>query len=547
MVKLDFRLRAKLISRLQPCSNTFFAVLIIFASSILFIFVCCSSLSFAQARNSIASNKIQHKNIQIMGPEDPAEEILIKAAYVVPTRRQLEWQKKELIAFVHFGINTFTDKEAGEGTEDPNLFKPSSFNARQWARILKDTGFKMVILTAKHHDGFCLWPTRTTDYSVKKSRWKNGRGDVVKEVAMACREEGLAFGFYISPWDRHEKSYGTAGYNEFFRQQLKELLSNYGPVSEVWLDGYCGEGPNGKKQVYDWPSYYQLIRRLQPQAVIAVMGPDVRWVGNESGLARESEWSVLPLDLAEPFLALLRSADYPLEKVFRPQDLIDKDQGSREKIMSSRALFWYPAEVDVSIRPSWFYKKNEDLAVKTPRKLYEIYFHSVGRNSVLLLNIPPDKRGLIHENDARALKGMRGLLGLTFKKNFIKGASVKTSTQDSKHHAVFLVDDRAATYWMAEEGKTRATLEFTLKNLARFDCAELMEEISSGQRIEKFSIEIWKDRDWVKMAEGTTVGYKRLVTFPETRSDRIRLVISGSRAAPTLKKFGLYKLTAPVN
>jgi alpha-L-fucosidase len=547
MFKLNFILNVRLISESKLHSKTFISVSIIFALFLLFILGGSSKLSFAETQNSTVNKKIQHKNIQIIEPDDSPEEILLKAAHVVPTRRQLEWQKKELIAFIHFGMNTFTEKEAGEGTEDPNLFKPTSFNARQWARILKETGFKMVILTAKHHDGFCLWPTKTTDYSVKRSRWKDGHGDVVKEVAMACREEGLAFGFYLSPWDRHEKSYGTAGYNEFFRQQLKELLSNYGPVSEVWFDGYCGEDPDGRKQVYDWSSYYQLIRKLQPEAVIAIMGPDVRWVGNESGLARDSEWSVLPLELPDPFLGLLRSGNSSLEKVFRPQDLMDKELGSREKIMSSRALFWYPAEVDVSIRPGWFYKNNEDLSVKTPRKLYEIYFHSAGRNSVLLLNIPPDKRGLICENDARALKGMRGLLDLTFKKNFIKGASVKASTQDSKHHAVFLVDDRAATYWMAAEGTTEATIEFTLKNLARFDCAELGEEISSSQRIEKFSIEIWKDQSWVKVAEGTTVGYKRLVTFPETRSDRIRLVISGARAAPTLKKFSLHKLAAPVN
>ncbi|HEK85142.1 MAG: alpha-L-fucosidase [Candidatus Saccharicenans sp.] len=511
------------------------------------IFLISSFLVSCSKSNSIGSGIFEEesslplKNIQFIEQNDSQSIRLLKAARVVPTKRQLDWQKKELIAFVHFGLNTFTGKEVGEGNENPSLFNPTAFNARQWARIFKETGFKTVILTAKHHDGFCLWPTKTTDYSVKKSRWRKGQGDVVKELSMACREEGLSFGFYLSPWDRHEKTYGTTRYNEIFRAQLKELLTNYGPIAEVWFDGYCGEAPGTRKQSYDWPSYYQLIRRWQPEAVIAIMGPDVRWVGNENGLARESEWSVLPLELPEPKLAWLCSGSYSLEKVFEPQQMTSPEPGSREKILAAQALFWYPAEVDVSIRPSWFYHKNEDSLVKTPRQLVEIYFQSVGRNSVLLLNVPPDTRGLLNENDIKALRGFHHLLDSIFKKDLAKGARVKASTEDKHHPASFIVDDDPDTYWRADEGQTEATLEFSLKEPKQFDCLELQEEITRGQRIEKFSVDIWNQGNWVKIANGTTIGYKRLLNFPEVTSNRIRLIIQQSRATPTLKKFSLFR------
>ena len=489
--------------------------------------------------------EIPSKNLQLLEPADSMEVRLLKAARVVPSTRQLTWQTRELAAFIHFGLNTFTDKELGEGTEEPALFNPAAFNARQWARVLKEAGFQMIIITAKHHDGFCLWPTETTGYSVKKSPWHQGRGDVIGEVAAACRQEGLAFGFYLSPWDRHEKSYGTPAYNEFFRAQLTELLTNYGPVAEVWLDGYCREGPNGRKQEYDWGSYYELIRRLQPEAVIAISGPDVRWVGNESGLGRETEWSVLPLTRPEEELAKLSRGETTLEGIFRPLNLMGEDLGSREKILQARALFWYPAEVDVSIRPGWFYHQNQNNQVKTGQELFKLYLQSAGRNSVLLLNVPPDRRGLLAEEDVNSLQDFQRLVEASFKKNLTTGARVRARSAMAGHPVESVISNVPGKYWLAADGVEPVIIELELRDQAIFNCLELQEEISLGQRIEAFRLENWDGQGWHQICSGTTVGYRRLVTFPEISAKKLRLVITSSRSAPTLKKIGLYKLAVP--
>lgn len=276
---------------------------------------------------------------------DVPREVLRKAAHVRPSPQQLAWQELEFTCFVHFGMNTFTGREWGDGKEDPKLFNPTAFDARQWARACNDAGMKLLILTCKHHDGFCLWPSKHTEHSVKNSPWKGGKGDVVREVSEACREAGLKFGVYLSPWDRNAKTYGSDAYNDVYKKQLAELLADYGPVTEVWWDGACGEGPNGKRQVYDWDGYVRVVRELAPQAVIFGMGPDVRWVGNESGLARESEWSVLPKR--------------------GPGDQTAKDLGHRKYLAGAEELVWYPAECDVSIRPGWFYHADQDDKVKT--------------------------------------------------------------------------------------------------------------------------------------------------------------------------------------
>jgi len=320
------------------------------------------------------------------------------AARLVPTPQQLAWQQMELTAFLHFGINTFTGREWGDGTEDPALFNPSQLDAEQWVRTLKDAGFKMVLLTAKHHDGFCLWPTKTTTHSVASSSWKNGKGDVVKELRDACDKYGMKFGVYLSPWDRNASCYGDSPkYNQFFIQQLTELLTNYGEVHEVWFDGANGEGPNGKKQVYDWDAFYKTIQKLQPKAVMAIMGDDVRWVGNEKGIGRETEWNATVLT---PGIYARSEENNKRLGVFSKAE----DLGSRDILKNATELFWYPSEVDVSIRPGWFYHKEEDNKVKSLKHLADIYFQSVGYNSVLLLNIPPDRRGLINEADVTRLK-----------------------------------------------------------------------------------------------------------------------------------------------
>ena len=303
-----------------------------------------SGTSPRAVRAQAAPDAATHVRFVTVAPGEPLESIVSKASRVVPSPNQLDWQAREFIAFAHFGMNTFTDREWGDGKESPALFNPIDFDARQWVQAFKAAGMKLLILTAKHHDGFCLWPTATTTHSVKSSPWKNGKGDVVAEVARACREAGLAFGVYVSPWDRHEPSYGDSpSYNELFRAQLRELLTGYGEIAEVWFDGANGEGPNGKRQVYDWPSYYRVVREHQPGAVIFGMAPDVRWVGTESGYGRETEWSVVPLKLREG-AALRAEAPHPLDDAFVPGDLTAPDLGSRDAIRSAAVLAWYPAE-----------------------------------------------------------------------------------------------------------------------------------------------------------------------------------------------------------
>jgi alpha-L-fucosidase len=482
------------------------------------------------------------RNFAVIAAGDTMGEIIRKAAHVIPSQRQLAWQEREFIAFIHFGTNTFTDREWGLGTESPSVFNPTDLDARQWVKVIKDAGMKMVIVTAKHHDGLCLWPSKYSEHGVKNAPWRGGRGDVVGEVASACRELGLKFGVYLSPWDRHERTYGDSPkYNEHFRNQLRELLSNYGEVCEVWFDGACGEGPNGKTQVYDWASYYKLIRELQPNAVIAIMGPDVRWVGTESGYGRETEWSVLP-NVAQNLDAIAAgSQQNPVDGAFVPGDMMAEDLGSREKIKNAKALVWYPSETDVSIRPGWFYHADQDNRVKTPEKLLDIYYSSVGRNSVLLLNIPPDKRGRIHDNDITSLMGMRKILDRTFSSNLILGAAVKASHERAGHKAAFAVDNDGSTYWTTDEGVASATLECVLPVEQTFDRAMLQEYIRVGQRVERFHIDAWNGTQWTPVAQGTTIGYKRLFRFPAVTAAKLRLVIDESRTSPALASFGVYK------
>ncbi len=484
----------------------------------------------------------QEHNFAIVKPDEPLQEIVRKAANVTPAPRQLAWQQQEIIAFAHFGMNTFMDREWGKGTESPSAFNPTDFDARQWVKVIKDAGMKLLIITAKHHDGFCLWPSKYTDHSVKKSPWKGGKGDVVGEVAQACREAGLKFGVYLSPWDRHEPTYGDSPvYNEHFRNQLRELLSNYGEISEVWFDGANAEGPNGKRQIYDWPSYYKVIRELAPEAVIAIMGPDIRWVGTESGYGRETEWSVLP-NITQNLDAIAASSQqYPVDGAFAPRDLMDDDLGSREKIKNASALVWYPAETDVSIRPGWFYHSSQDNLVKSPAKLMDIYYSSVGRNSVLLLNIPPDKRGRITEYDIKSLQGMRKILDQTFRINLATGATIIASNEKPQHKATPIIEQHPATYWTTDDGVESASIEFQLPKKQTFDRLMLQENIRVGQRIEAFHLEAWSDNAWKIIARGTTVGYKRLLRFPAVTSRKVRLVIDSSRTSPTLSSFGLYK------
>jgi alpha-L-fucosidase len=461
-----------------------------------------------------------------VAPGEPIERIVDKASRIVPSPNQLAWQEREFIAFAHFGINTFTDREWGDGKESPSLFSPADFDARQWVRVFKAAGMRLLILTAKHHDGFCLWPTATTMHSVRSSPWRDGKGDVVAEVAQACREAGLAFGVYVSPWDRHEPSYGDSPrYNELFRTQLRELLTNYGEIAEVWFDGANGEGPNGRRQVYDWPSYYRVVRDLQPNAVIFGMAPDVRWVGTESGYGRETEWSVVPLALRAG-AAPRPGSPHPLDEAFVPGDLTAPDLGSREAIRGASVLAWYPAETDVSIRPGWFYHAKQDAQVKTPAKLVDIYFSSVGRNGLLLLNVPPDPRGRVADADAKSLQGMRAILDRTF---------------------ALPVAEARPPQRVAGSGAS-AVYEVPVGAGRSFDVALLQEDIRQGQRVEQFTLEWCAGGACREFARGTTIGYKRLLRFPEVRVDaahpdaRIRLTIEQARGTPAVSAAAVYRM-----
>ncbi len=492
--------------------------------SITLLFILITSLSLS-AQN----------NVVIIEPGDSPQEIIRKAANVVPSPRQLKWQQLELTAFFHFGVNTFTDREWGTGKEEPSVFKPLALDARQWVRVAKEAGIKQVILTAKHHDGFCLWPSKYTEHSVKNSPWKNGKGDVVREVADACREMNIGFGVYLSPWDRNSQIYGTDAYNDYFINQLTELLTQYGQVDEVWFDGANGEGPNGKKQIYDFERWYKHIRKLQPQATIAIMGPDVRWVGTESGYGRETEWSVVPANnLDQSAIASNSQQDI----AFKPQgDMMGDDLASREKILNAKGLVWYPAETDVSIRPGWFYHAAEDDKVKSPEKLLDIYFASVGRNGVLLLNIPPDRRGLVHESDVHALQGWKKSIDSIFSDNKLKHAKATSSRASMLKH---LTDGKDHTHAIVPSKDTTASITFTLREPATFSVVSLQENIRRGQRVEKFVVEYEENGSWKTATEGTTIGYKRLLRFKPVTASKLRVRILSSRLNPYLAEVGVF-------
>jgi len=490
----------------------------------------------------------QSGNFVVINPDDTNEEIIKKAAHVTPSDRQLAWQDLEFTAFCHFGVNTFTNSEWGHGDEDPAVFNPTEFNADQWVKTFTDAGMKMLILTAKHHDGFCLWPSKLTEHSVISSPWKDGKGDVVKEIADACHKAGLKFGVYLSPWDRNQKTYGTDQYNDYFVNQLTELLTQYGVVDEVWFDGACGEGPNGKKQVYDWIRYFSTIRELQAQAVIAIMGTDVRWVGTESGYGRVMEWSVVPHEFVDQDNIAEASQQSETDGVYIPMgDKMASDLGSRSKILKAQSLVWYPSEVDVSIRPGWFYHSNQDEKVKSPEKLLDIWFSSVGRNSLLLLNVPPDTRGLIHENDVKALMDLKKIRDDIFTKNLLDNSKISSSSSSMTNGTAGLLEPGREIYWSAKKGDTEADLEFELDEEINFDCLVLQENIALGQRVEQFSLEIWTGERWKEITRSTTIGNKRMLRFSPQTAKKLRLRLLQARWTPALSFVGIYKRMPELN
>lgn len=481
-----------------------------------------------------------------LSPDDSVVTVITKAVAVRPTARQIAWQRDEISAFVHFGMNTFTDREWGDGTEAPRLFNPTELDARQWARAAKAAGITRMILTAKHHDGFCLWPSQFTEHCVRNSPWKNGRGDVVREFVDACRAEGMHYGIYISPWDRHEPTYGDSPkYNQYFLNQLREVLTSYPGIDEVWFDGACAEGPNGKRQDYDWRAYWTLIRELAPDAVISVRGPDVRWCGNEAGYARPNEWSVIPLPGDH------RSWDASDETLSGfTRDIYGDDLGGRDVLMAARQnsarLAWYPAQVNTSIRPGWFYHAKEDDRVRSLNDLLGVYYGSVGGNGQFLLNIPPDRRGLFHENDVARLEEFGAVLRKTFDRNLFADArlAIQVDAGDSVGSDAAIADGDPDTFWTTTDEPDAATVTAEFPNPVRANCLMLQEHIASGQRIEAFVVETLAENEWRRIASGGVIGYKRLVRFDDRTIAKLRVRFTQFRACPTLAEMGLF--LAPV-
>lgn len=453
------------------------------------------------------------------------EALLRYAAGIVPSARQLDWHRLEFYGFLHFGLNTFTGQEWGDGSVSPERFAPDVLDADQWVAAARSAGMRALILTAKHHDGFCLWPTRTTDYSVRASRWQNGQGDVVRLAAEACRSAGLAFGVYLSPWDRHERCYGSGRpYDDFYCAQLAELLTEYGPLCCVWLDGACGEGAGGRVQRYDWQRYYRLIRRLQPGAAICVSGPDVRWCGNEAGHCRTSEWSVVPAALLDPNYVAAHSQQADDRSFARRTDPRQEDLGSLEALRGAGPLAWYPAEVDLSIRPGWFYHPEEDSQVRPAEELFSIYLRSVGANASLLLNLPPDRHGRIPPPDCAVLAELGERISRCFGTPLPAAVTADSSAPTD------------GSYWRAARGCSTAELTVRLPAPALVHGVELREHLPCGQHIE--AGEIWANGE--KICSFTVVGSRRLCLFRALRAQQLTVRITASRTEPTLQTLAVY-------
>lgn len=448
----------------------------------------------------------------------------------VPTENQLRWQEMEYYAFVHFSVNTYTDQSWGNGDEDAGIFNPVNLDCRQWARICKEAGMKAIIITAKHHSGFCLWPSKYTEYSVKNCLWQNGKGDIVRDIADACKEYGLKLGIYLSPWDRNSAYYGKPEYITYFRNQLTELLTNYGDIFEIWFDGanggtgyYGGARENRKidrSTYYDWENTYKLIRKLQPNIVIWNDGgtrADLRWVGTEGGSVGETNWSLLNA-----------KGDVPFEMLHYGVENGDS---------------WVPGEVNTSIRPEWFYHPAEDTRVKNLPQLMEIYYNSIGRNGTLLLNFPIMPSGLIHQNDEKAALQFAETIKQEFASNLAKKSNVTASNvrgNAKEFEAYMATDDNTESYWATDDQVTKASLTIDFGKPTSFNRFMVQEYIRLGQRVKSFTLEALADGNWKEIAKETTIGYKRILRFPSVKATQVRLNITDSKSCPLISNLGVY-------
>lgn len=533
---------------------------------------CCTAfgVGFARAESQTGSG-IEYSTVHVIAPGDTEVVTAEKAAKVLPRPNQTAWMRLERTFFLHFGVNTFRGVEWGDGREEPSIFNPTSLDANQWATAMENAGGKLLILVSKHHDGFCMWPTRYTPHSVVASPWLGGKGDLVKSVSEAARAHGLKLGIYLSPADLYQLrtnptnpagyygngservtsviptdpasfktdpskgrtpapgfgrfTYSVDDYNRYFLNQLYELLTEYGPISVVWFDG-ANPDPS-VHETYDYAAWYDLIRHLQPDAVISVKGPDVRWVGNEGGVGRTTEWSVIPLAQSP------EACTWP--------DLQDSDLGSRAKLKPGSHLWWYPAEVNAPILNGWFW--SADKHPKSPSELIDIFYTSIGRNGNMLLNLSPDTRGLIPDDQLASLNQMAQVVNDTFANDLAEGGKLSADNSDPAHAASLAHDGSIDTWWEAAPGHTSATLTLTLPTSVTFDVVSLQEAVDHrGQRIESFVIEAWTGDAWTAVDEQTTVGHKRLLRLKAPVStDKLHLRVTGARFAPTLAEIGLFK------
>jgi alpha-L-fucosidase len=450
----------------------------------------------------------------------------------LPSPRQLRWHAMEFYGFLHFTVNTFTNKEWGYGDEAPAIFNPTDFDADQIVSSAQAGGMKGLILTCKHHDGFCLWPSKYTEHSVKNSPWRNGRGDVVKEISTACRKHGLKFGIYLSPWDRNHKDYGLPEYLTYYRNQLRELLTGYGPVFEIFLDGANGgDGFYGgaretrrinRDTYYDWPGTWQLVRTIQPHACLfSDAGPDVRWVGNERGLAGETCWATLNREDFAPG----RADEARLNRGDRP------------------GTHWVPAECDVSIRPGWFYHESENSRVRSAENLVDLYYSSVGRGASLLLNLAPDRRGRIPDPDVNSLREFRRSVDATFTRDFARGARASANSargNDLRFSPANVVDGRRDTYWSTPDQATTPELVLDLNREVTFNVVRLREFLPLGQRVEAFALDTWRDGQWQEFTHGTSIGNCRLIRGASVTTSKVRLRVTKAPVCPAIAELGLF-------
>jgi alpha-L-fucosidase len=438
----------------------------------------------------------------------------------LPNAKQLAWQNAPFYLFMHFGPNTFTDLEWGKGSEKEEVFNPTALDCRQWCRIAKAAGASGIVITAKHHDGFCLWPSAYSKHTVAQSNWRNGKGDVLRELSDACREYGLSFGVYLSPWDRNHPAYGTPAYNDIFINMMKEVVNAYGPFFEFWWDGANGEGPNGKKQIYDWHRFELTLRQIAPNTMVfSDIGPDMRWVGNENGVVGITNWN------------LLDTAGYSRGAGAPPNDTLNQGNINGKN--------WIPAECDVSIRPGWFYHEKEDSLVKSPEKLFDIYLRSVGRGANLILNVPPDRRGLISNYDSVALMGFARLRAESFQNNLIINENAIIFWEGK--NITDILGDGNGDYALGKNYK-KEYLEILFNTQQQVNCIFLKEELKYGQCVKSFAVELYDGDSLVFRKEYSTIGHHRLISFPAKKTNRILIKIKDSKSEPILNGLGVYRI-----